>query len=123
MSAQVNRMQVRRHELLADVADLTAELVTEHGIAPDVAEQIGHSMADALSERWGGQNFTFPTDHFWRLSKREQAILAAWRSGVSTDLLGRQYKMAERSVRRLIRRAAARSRDLAQHSLFGEIAG
>lgn len=120
MSAKVTRMQVRRHELLADVATITADLVGEYGVPEGVAEQIGHTLADALSERWGGQNFQFPADHFWHLSKREQAILTAWRNGATTDELGRQYKMAERSVRRLIRRAASRSRDLAQMSLLGE---
>lgn len=123
MTAPVNRMQARRHELLADVASLSAELVTEHGIAQDVAEQIGYALADALSERWGGQNFQFPKDHFWQLSQREQAILAAWRAGATTDELGRQYKMAERSVRRLIRRASTRGRGQAQRQLFGEIVG
>ncbi len=101
-------MRARRHELLLDLVATAAELGGDFGLSEEQAQQFGHELADRLAERWGGQNFMFPSDYHYRLCQRDAEILAAWRGGCTTHELASRYGIAERSVRRLIRRAAQR---------------
>jgi len=109
MRAVPNDMAARRHELLLDLVSTVSELGRDHGLRADVADQLGHELADRLAERWGGQNFMFPSDYHFRLARRDREILDAWRGGATTHALAAKYGMAERSIRRLMRRAAARA--------------
>jgi Mor family transcriptional regulator len=118
-ATESNKMKARRAELLTDVAVKIAELIEDYGLPADVAEQLGHASADVLAEKWGGQYITFPKDFYFRLSRREAAILDEFRSGASYPSLAAKYNMHERSIRRLIARARTRERDDRQMSMFG----
>jgi Mor family transcriptional regulator len=111
-------MKARRAELLTDVASRIKELVSDFGLPEDVAEQIGCASADVLAEKWGGQYVTFPKDFYFRMSRREQAILDEFRGGETYAALAKKYNMHERSIRRLIARARTRERDDRQLSMF-----
>jgi Mor family transcriptional regulator len=113
-------MEIRRNELLADVASRAEELCRDLGLPPDQAEQVGAAIADTLADDFGGQVISFPKDHAFRLSKRDQAILEAHRAGASLVKLMRDYCMTERGLRRLLQRAEARDRSLRQPGLFGD---
>lgn len=101
-------MEDRRAELLAHVAQRAAEIVRDLGIDDAHADHIGAAIADMVAEDCGGQVISFPKDAAYRLSQREQDILRARRSGASYVDLMRSYRMTERGLRKLIKRAQGR---------------
>ncbi|MGH8038657.1 MAG: Mor transcription activator family protein [Stenotrophomonas sp.] len=111
-------MEARRNELLASVATTAAAEASTLGICDSQAEQIGAAVADALADSWGGQTIYFPQDASFKISPRERALLDAHRRGTTVASLARQYKMSEQGVRKLLRRAATRDRNLDQLRLF-----
>lgn len=111
-------MEDRRAELLSDLATHTAAIVQEYGLEADVAEQVGAALADFVADHWGGQIITIPKDHAFRLSQRDRLILGEF-NGANHAELARRYKMAERSIYKLLARAIRRERDLMQGQLFG----
>lgn len=113
-------MEVRRNELLAEVASYATETARDMGVAAEVADQIGAAIADCLADHWGGQVITIPKDHFYKLSKRDRVILDEHRQGVGFAALAKRHRMTERGIRTLIRRARTRDRDLDQRQLFAD---
>jgi Mor family transcriptional regulator len=113
-------MEARRNELLADVAAHAAATAQELGVPADQAEQIGAAVADALAANWGGQTLSFPKDAAFRLSQREQEILAAHRAGTPVPRLAQVYRMSEQGLRKLLRRAELRGGSLNQIDLFDQ---
>lgn len=111
-------MEQLRAELLADLVLHTDELLRELGIDKDVAEHAGCALADYLAEHWGGQVFTMPKDHAYRLSKREREILALREGGMPIADLARRYGMGVRGMRKLLDRGARRNAVDAQIPLF-----
>lgn len=112
------RMEDLRSELLIDVATHSALILRDHGIAEDVADQCGAAIADHLAETWGGQVISVPKDYAYRLSQRDQAILAEY-TGQNIDALARRYGMTTRGMRKLIARARRRARDAMQMDMWG----
>lgn len=111
-------MERRRSELLADAAAQAAAAARDFNIPDDVAEQIGATIADALADNWGGQVITFPKDYAYKLSQRDRTILELHRTGTPLGQLARDFSMTERGLRKLLRRAESRDRDLRQQQLF-----
>lgn len=111
------RMEDLRNALLSDVAAGAAVVMQDHGIAIEVAEQAGAAIADLLADNWGGQVITVPKDHAFKLSIRDQEILAAF-DGTNLPELAKRCNMTERGVRKLLVRAHKRQRDLYQGKLF-----
>jgi len=112
-------MEARRAELLEHVAARAAATAVDLGLASDLADQVGAAVADALADDFGGQVLSFPKDCAYRLSQRDRAILEAHRRGASLAELAHQYKITDRGLRMLLRRAESRDRDLRQQQLFG----
>ncbi len=114
-------MAARRAELLEDVAAQTATILAEFpGIDHDLREQIGYSLADHLADHWAGQHVYMPMDAAFRCSARERSILQERSAGTSIGDLARKYGMTERSIYRLLRRAALRAPAADQLGLFQE---
>lgn len=111
-------MEARRNELLSSAAETAAEIARQFGVEQDQAEQIGAAVADALADSWGGQTVYFPHDAAYKLSPRDRAILDAHRKGATVATLARENRMSEQGIRKLLRRAASRDRDLDQLGLF-----
>ena len=112
-------MEARRHELLSEIAEVVAGLLSrEHALPAEVADLVGAAVADRLAEHWGGQTITYPKDAHFKATQREIEILRAYLAGASTAKLAHETGMHERSIRRLIRRAQDRAGGLDQLDLF-----
>lgn len=111
-------MEARRAALYAHVAARAADEALSLGLDADKAEHIGAAIADALAEDFGGEVLSFPKDAAYKLSQRERAILEAHRHGATYTELMREYDMTERGIRKLLKRALQRDRNLNQRSLF-----
>lgn len=109
-------MEERRSELLADVHAQAAALLREFGIDAEIADQVGCALADHLAQNWGGQNFTIPMDHHYRVSKRDQAIYSEF-DGRNHHVLARKFNMSVRGIYKVIKRVRAKG-DPDQHTLF-----
>jgi Mor family transcriptional regulator len=96
-------MSDKRHELLSDIADHVAKVVSEHGIAPDVAEQTGAAVADHLSQAWAGSTICIPKDHRFKLTRRDLEILSKFR-GNNHHALSVEYGLTENAVYKLLKR-------------------
>lgn len=112
-----SRMEDLRNELLADVAAHAAEILLDHNVAPDVAEQAGAAIADHLADNWGGQVVSIPKDFAYKLAQRDRLILGQF-DGANHSELAKRYDMTERGIRKLLARAIQRQRDLFQGKLF-----
>lgn len=111
-------MADRRAELLADVVDHTAVVLSDFGIDRERAEMCGSALADYLAEHWGGQVISIPVDHAVRLSRKEREIVAARDSGMALAEIARRYHITENGLRKLLRRVARRNAVDAQLPLF-----
>jgi DNA-binding CsgD family transcriptional regulator len=101
-------METLRAELLADIEAHAAELLRDLGVPAALAEQAGCALADHLAENWGGQVFTMPKDHAYKLSRREREILELRAKGVPVEELARRFGMGVRGMRKLLARGARR---------------
>ncbi|WP_454908423.1 Mor transcription activator family protein [Variovorax gossypii] len=103
---------VRRHELLADVAEATArELHEKHGVDLDTAADVGNALADFLSDRWKGQNIYMVSDREFKLSKRDQEIYERMRRGNANELaaeMGISYVRVHQIYKRVLLEARRR---------------
>ena len=68
-------MVEKRHELLEGVVSHALKQLVDLGISPDAADLCANSLADMLSNLWGGQTFAMPMDYERKLSVKE---LQAW---------------------------------------------
>lgn len=105
-----------RHSALHDLADIIAEALAEHYIDPAICEQIGAAAAALFCERWGGSNFYFPTDHQFKLTKRDLEILSKFR-GRNHHALAMEYKLTPSAIYKLLKRAQDRKFDRDQGKL------
>ena len=101
-------MPERRHRLLSEVADHVKASASELGVEADVAEHIGHALADFLAEHWAGQQVNFPLKDAFGLSPRERAIAAEVAANRKIYEIASKYHMTERGVRKLISRLTLR---------------
>lgn len=115
-------MQARRHELLEEVAEVSADTAIGLNCPPDVAEQIGAAVADRLAEHFGGQEIYIGKDASYKLAQRDRALWDAYISGTKTNRqLMLQFDVSERHFRRLIKRISLRlGGDPRQMSLIPE---
>lgn len=68
-------MEIRRHELFADLAEQCAtRLMESHGLSLEDAADVGNSMADFLADHWAGQYIYITADTQFRHSHRDLEI-------------------------------------------------
>lgn len=111
-------MDTLRAELLTWLADHTAQVLADYGIEADLAEQAGCALADDLACEWGGQVISIPKDHFFRLARRDQVLLAAHRAGESMPAIAMRMRITVRAVRKICKRAIERDPNHLQQPLF-----
>lgn len=109
-------MGEKRHELLADIAAHVAQVLLEHKIDTELADQIGTSVSNHLSEAWAGSTITIPKDHLFKLSKRDLEILSKF-NGRNHRRLGLEYGLTENAIYRLLKRVQDRKFDRDQGKL------
>ena len=110
---------MRRHELLADVAEKSAlHLIQKHGLDEEVALDVGNDLADFLSTHWNGQNVYMVADSQYKLSKRDMEIFQRMERGNAHEL-AREYEISYVRVYQIYKRCLAAARARRQPSLFG----
>jgi Mor family transcriptional regulator len=111
---------IRRHELLADMAEQTAlRLISEHGMEEEKACDVGNDLADFLSRHWGGQSVYIAVDDQFRLSKRDMQIYQRMQRGNAHEL-GKEFGLSFVRVYQIYRRCLTAMRKRAQPSLFSD---
>lgn len=108
-----------RAELLTDVMACVDATLRELGIDAARADHCGHSVADMLSQHWGGQVISYPVDHAYKLSLRERQICKEWEAGgISRGELALKYNMTLRGMNKLLNRVKRRHVEDAQIDMF-----
>lgn len=111
---------IRRHELLADVAEKTAlRLIETHGLDEEKACDIGNDLADFLSQNWRGQNIYMNADAQFKLSKRDQQIYQRMERGNAHEL-AKEFGLSYVRVYQIYKRCLAIARSRTQPGLFEE---
>lgn len=110
---------VRRHELLADVAEQTARHLIKHGIPEDQACDVGNELADFLCEHWNGQNIYMVADSQFKLSKRDQEIFRRMQRGNAHDL-AKEFGVSYVRIYQIHKRCLAVARASLQPRLFDD---
>lgn len=110
-------MTIKRHELLTHVSLSVANDAMDYGLPEDVAAQLGDSIANTISELFGGQNFTFPRDYIFKLNQRDLQIYDSFKGNNYAEL-SQKYNMTERGIRKVIDRVHKRMIKEKQPTLF-----
>lgn len=84
-------------ELLADLADQVALKLSEHGVDPEKAADIGFAAAEHIREHWGGQPLYMPKGVVYDFSRRDLEIFERF-NGHNHVELAKEY---DRSVMRI----------------------
>lgn len=117
MTTKKTGMDALRSELLDDVAAHAKNVLADHGIANDVAEQCGVALAEFLAEHWGGQLINFPKNFLYKLAQRDMAIYEEF-TGHNHAKLASKYNMSVRGIYKLVTRAHKRIVAEKQPDLF-----
>ena len=104
MGYRMSMMEVKRHELLNGISSMVSTIASEHGLHPDIAEQIGLNVSNFICEHFGGQNFTFPKDKVYKLAKRDLDIVRDF-NGHNYSELSKKYNISENGIRKAVRRS------------------
>lgn len=103
---------IRRHELLADLAEQTAKFALEKlGIDEDQALEFGNHLADFVCTHWNGQNIYMVSDAQYKLSKRDLMIFQRMERGNAHELakeLGISYVRVYQVYKRCLTAARAK---------------
>ncbi|XKM14278.1 Mor transcription activator family protein [Orbaceae bacterium ac157xtp] len=110
-------MSIKRHELLTHVSTSVASEAMDFGLPEDIAAQLGDSVANVISELFGGQNFTFPRDYIFKLNQRDMQIYDSFKGNNYAEL-SQKYNMTERGIRKVIDRVHKRVMKQKQPALF-----
>lgn len=100
------KMTVRRHELLVDVADRAMAILKRYGMDIHRAQDAADAIVDDLADNWGGQYITVPKDMKYRHAKRCQAIADAF-NGSNHSELATQYGLSVNAIYKVLKRAQA----------------
>lgn len=112
--------EVRRHELLADVAEQIAlRLIAKHAVEEDAATDMGNSIADFLAEHWKGQSIYMPGDQAFRLNARDWEIFRRFERGNSNEL-AKEFGVSKVRIHQVYKRCLLEYRARTQNSLFSE---
>jgi Mor family transcriptional regulator len=116
----VSKADIRRHELLEDVAEQAAQmLIAKHGLPGEVACDIGNGLADFLSEHWSGQTVYITADTPFKMSQRDMRIYRRMERGNAHDI-AREEGISFVRVYQIYKRMLAIARAKAQPGLFEE---
>lgn len=111
---------IRRHELLADIAEQTAmRLISVHGMDEGKACDVGNDLADFLSEHWKGQNVYMIADAQFKLSKRDLQIYQRMERGNAHEL-AKEFGVSYVRIYQIYRRCLALARRRIQPALFDD---
>jgi Mor family transcriptional regulator len=96
-------MEIRRNELLADVADRSTVILRRFGLDEGTAQAAADDIVDDMAANWGGQYITVPKDMKYRHAKRCQAIVSAF-TGANHAELAREHGLSVNSIYKILKR-------------------
>jgi Mor family transcriptional regulator len=101
-------MSCTRHEFLDDIASQIKQILIDNNVDASLAEQTGIDVSNHLSEHWGGQVFSVPKNHLFKITERDLAIFneanrnnmhaVARKHGISVNAVYRALKRIRRSA-------------------------
>lgn len=113
-------VEVRRHELLADLAEKAARFMIERGgMADDLASALGNDLADFIADNWRGQTIYFVGDAAFRNSDRDWEIWRRSKTGNAHEL-AKEFGISYVRVYQIVRRCTDEYRRSVQPSLFDD---
>lgn len=116
-----NQATVRRHHLLADMAEKTAlHLIKVHGLDEEKACDVGNELADFLAKNWRGQHIYFNADTQFYLSKRDHEIYHRMERGNAYEL-AKEFDLSYVRIYQIYKRVLAEMRARNQPGLFEEV--
>jgi len=116
-----NQSTVRRHHLLADMAEKAAlRLIDVHGMDREKACDVGNELADFLAKNWRGQHIYFNADTQFYLSKRDIEIYHRMARGNAYEL-AKEYGLSYVRIYQIYKRVLAEMRARNQPGLFEEV--
>ncbi len=100
-------MVEKRHELFDGLVAHAIKQLVELGVDPEAADLCANSLADMLSDVWGGQTFAVPMDYHRKLSMKE---IQAWEHNQThtIDETAKQFNMTVRGMYKLMTRMRKR---------------
>lgn len=111
---------VRRHELLADVAERVGQvLIDNHGLSDEIGVDVGNAIADFLADHWCGQIVYITADTPFKLDKRDHDIFQRMRRGNAHEL-AREFGISYVRVYQIYKRCLAAARKRNQPALFAD---
>lgn len=119
----MNAVDALRHEFLTDVAAAAERTARDHGVAADVAEQIGCAVADMLCADWAGIRIYINLDMGYRLAPRDREICELRADGMPIPALAKRFSLSEERIRQILKRRDVRDPDFGQGKLFGAAPG
>lgn len=112
---------IRRHELLADLAEQSAKFALQKlaglGITEDQALELGNDLADFICTHWNGQNIYMVSDAQYKLSKRDLMIYERMQRGNAHEL-AKELGISYVRVYQVYKRCLAAARAKRQPQLF-----
>lgn len=82
-----NKTQIRRNNLLEDVAETIAgKLIKELKIPEEKAADIGNALADFLADHWKKQTIYIPEDWRYKTRERDQEIYEEMTRGNANEI-------------------------------------
>lgn len=116
-----NQSTIRRHHLLADMAEKAAlHLIKVHGLDKEKACDVGNELADFLAKNWRGQHIYFNADTQFYLSKRDHEIYQRMERGNAYEL-AKEYDLSYVRIYQIYKRVLAEMRARNQPGLFEEV--
>lgn len=113
-----NNADIRRHELLADLAETTARrLIEKHGVEPEKACDVGNELADFISSHWQGQSIYIVSDSMYKLSKRDLEIYERMGRG-NAHQIAKEMSISYVRVYQIYKRVLKAMRAKVQPELF-----
>lgn len=103
-------------ELLLDLRDHVAEVLTKASLPDGVANGIALDVAVRVADNWGGQSIYIPMDMAMKMCTRNSEIFAAY-TGDNIYNLVKRFGLSRQTIYRIIRDERAR-RAPKQASLF-----
>jgi len=105
-------------EILSDLRDNLAEILTESGMEALEAKRLAAYAAERVREQWSGMSFYIPKARDWMLSKRDNEIYRRF-NGENIKQLCREYGLSEQRLYQVIARVRAAQIAKRQHRIPG----
>jgi Mor family transcriptional regulator len=104
-------------EQLADIGNIIATCIAEHGIARDRVGPVAFEIVERIRHECGGTALYLARGKQYELTQREEQI---WRefNGTNYYQLAKKYERTENQIRNIVKRARARDQAKRQNDMF-----